>query len=219
MFTAFCPIFGEVKMSTSNTSPFWSGSVADRRMSAGLARNWWAIALRGVAAIVFGLIAIFLPGVTMLSLVLVFAAYMLVDGAMGIVSAVRAARLGEAWTLLAFAGVVNIAAAILAAAWPGITVLVFVMIVAASEIVSGGLMFSSALNLEQDHGRWWLALGGVLSMAFGVILIITPLVGALVLTWWLGIYAIAFGIVLLLLAFRLRSRHVENFGSPAPQNP
>ncbi len=186
-------------------------------MSAGLARNWWAIGLQGAAAIVFGLITIFLPGVTMLSLVMVFAAYMLVDGVTGIVSAVRAARQGESWSLLAFAGIVSIIGGILAVAWPGITVLVFVMIIAASEIVSGGFMFSAAFQLEHDHGRWWLALGGILSIAFGVILILAPLVGAVVLTWWLGAYAIGLGIVLMILAFQLRSRHVDNRGSPASQ--
>ena len=207
-------------MSASGT---WSSNEAAaakcKAKSAVLARNWWAIALRGVAAIIFGLIALFLPGVTMLSLVLVFAAYIIVDGVMGIVSAVRAARQGEAWTLLAFAGVVSIIAGILALAWPQITVLVFVAIVAVSEIVNGGLMMSAAFQLERNHGRWWLAIGGLLSVIFGVILIIAPLIGALVLTWWLGIYASGLGVALLILAFKLRSRHIEGLPAPTPQTP
>lgn len=182
-----------------------------------LAHNWWATGLRGLAAIIFGLIAIFLPGATILSLVLVFAAYVLVDGFAGIVAAVRAAREGEAWGFLAFAGVVNIAAGILAAVWPAITVLAFVVIVGASEIVTGALTFGSAFQLKEDHGRWWLALGGVLSFFFGLFLILAPLFGAVVLTWWLGIYALALGVVLLILAFKLRTKHIEHPTYASPQ--
>ena len=152
------------------------------------------------------MVALALPGVTMLSLVLVFAAYAVVDGVLAIIAAVRSARSHERWGLLVLEGLVDIAAGVLAFLWPGLTILIFVMIVAAWALVTGGLMTAAAFRLHLDHGRWWLALGGLASIAYGVLLIIAPLIGALVLTWWLGAYALVFGVFLLILAFRLRAR-------------
>jgi uncharacterized membrane protein HdeD (DUF308 family) len=171
-----------------------------------LAQNWWAVAIRGVAGIVVGLIALLMPVATMLALTLVFAAYMLVDGVFAIVAALRAARQHDRWGLLALEGVADIVAGAIAVLWPGITVLVFVLLVAAWAIVSGGLMLAAAFQLKIDHGRWWLVLGGAASIIYGVLLVIAPLIGALVLTWWFGAYALIFGIVLLILSFRLRAR-------------
>jgi uncharacterized membrane protein HdeD (DUF308 family) len=175
-------------------------------MSAVLANNWWAVALRGVLAIIFGLIALILPGATMLSLVLLFSAYMLVDGIFAIVSAVRAGRQHERWGLLVLGGVADIVAGVIAFLWPGITVLAFVLLIAAWAIVSGTLMTVAAFRLTIDHGRWWLVLGGIASVVFGVLLVVAPLAGAVVLTWWIGAYALVFGVALLILAFKLRSR-------------
>jgi uncharacterized membrane protein HdeD (DUF308 family) len=148
----------------------------------------------------------------MLSLVIVFSAYMLVDGVAGIVSAVRAARRNDRWGLLAFEGVLNIAVGILAFLWPGITVLAFVLLIAAWAIVSGALMTAAGSRLNIDHGRWWLVLGGLLSLAYGTLLVVTPLIGAIVLTWWIGAYALAFGIALVIFSFRLRSRQHRQAG-------
>lgn len=186
-------------------------------MSAALAQNWWAIALRGIFGIVFGLIALFLPGVTMLSLVLVFAAYMLVDGILAIVSAVRAIRKNERWGLLAFQGALSIFTGIAAAIWPAITVVAFVILVAAWALVSGLLMTAAGFQLNLDYGRWWLVLGGIASLLLGVVLLISPLMGAVVLTWWIGAYALVFGISLLILAFRLRAQRADSPSAPDPQ--
>jgi uncharacterized membrane protein HdeD (DUF308 family) len=171
-----------------------------------LARNWWIFALRGALGIMFGLIALFLPGVTMLSLVLVFSAYMLVDGICAIASGLRAARQGERWGWFIFEGIANLAAGIVAFLLPGLTVLVFVFLIAAWALLSGGLMLGAALRLDADHGRWWLVLGGLASVVYGALLVIAPMIGAVVLTWWIGAYAIVFGVALLLLSFRLKSR-------------
>jgi uncharacterized membrane protein HdeD (DUF308 family) len=199
----------DVSTSYTGHSEFSFLSGADSNMSEALARNWWAMALRGVLAIVFGVIALVLPGVTMLSLVIVFAAYALVDGVLAIVAAVRSARRHERWGLLVLEGVVDIAAGVLAFLWPGLTIVIFVLLVAAWAIVTGALMTAAAFRLQLDHGRWWLALGGLVSLVYGVLLIIAPLIGALVLTWWLGAYALVFGVLLLILAFRLRAKHAE----------
>ncbi len=182
-------------------------------MSALLAQNWWAVALRGVFAILFGLIALFSPGATLLSLVLFFSAYMLADGIFGIVSAVRAAQRHERWGLLVLEGAANIFVGILAFVWPGLTVLAFVMMLAIWSIITGILMVVSAFRLTKAHGRVWLVLGGTVSVLFGVLLIIAPLVGAVVLTWWLGAYAIAFGVALLILGFRLKGRKDGSAGA------
>ena len=146
----------------------------------------------------------------MLSLVIFFSAYMLVDGIAGIISAVRAIRRKEdRWGLLIFEGLLDIAVGVLAFLWPGITVVAFVWLIAAWAIVSGGLMTAAGFRLNIDHGRWWLILGGLLSIAYGTLLIVTPLIGAIVLTWWLGAYALAFGIALVIFSFKLRSRQHE----------
>jgi uncharacterized membrane protein HdeD (DUF308 family) len=182
-------------------------------MIARLAHNWWAIALRGVLAILFGLVALFLPGATMLSLVLLFAAYAFIDGVFGIISAVRAAGKHERWLLLLLEGVVDIIVAAIAVLWPGITVVAFVLLVAAWAIVTGGLMLWAAVRLDTDDTRWWLVLGGIVSLIYGVLLIVAPMIGALVLTWWLGAYALIFGVALLVLAFRLRARQSHSAAS------
>jgi uncharacterized membrane protein HdeD (DUF308 family) len=174
--------------------------------TAALAPNWWLFLLRGILGIIFGCLALIFPGPTMLSLVLLFSAYMLVDGIAGIISAVRAMRRGDRWGLLILEGLLNVAVGIGAFLWPGLTVLAFVLLVAAWALITGGLMTAAAFRLNLEHGRWWLVLGGVLSLAYGVLLILAPLIGAIVLTWWMGAYALAFGVALVIFSFRLRSR-------------
>jgi uncharacterized membrane protein HdeD (DUF308 family) len=156
----------------------------------------------------------------MLSLVILFSAYMLVDGAAGIVSAVRAMRRRDQWGLLIFEGLLNIAVGIAAFLWPGLTVLAFVFLVAVWAIITGGLMMAAGFRLNISHGRWWLVLGGLCSLIYGALLIATPLIGAVVLTWWMGAYALVFGVSLIILSYRLRSRDrrpatPETTGTPA----
>jgi uncharacterized membrane protein HdeD (DUF308 family) len=171
-----------------------------------LVQNWWAFVARGLLAILFGLIALFMPGATMLSLVLVFAAYTFVDGAFAITGAVKSARQHERWGALALEGIVDMLASIAAVMLPGLTVVVFVALVAAWALITGGLMLSASFKLDAQHGRWWLVLGGVASLVYGAALVIAPMLGALVLTWWIGAYALIFGVAMLALAFRLRAR-------------
>ncbi|UGY08551.1 HdeD family acid-resistance protein [Phyllobacterium pellucidum] len=175
-----------------------------------LADNWWVVALRGVLAIMFGVAAFIVPAATMLAFVLVFAAYSLVDGLFSIVLAVRGAREGERWGLLLSNGLFGIAIGIAAAMLPGITVLAFVLMVAAWALVSGGLMLGAAFALKISHGRWLLVFGAIASMIYGVLLLVSPLIGALVLTWWMGAHALIFGVTLLALAFRLRKHRGEH---------
>ena len=174
-----------------------------------LADSWWAVGLRGILGILFGLICLLTPGVAIGAFVILFAAYMFVDGGFAIAAAWKAARTGERWGLLILEGIVDIAAGLVAVVWPAITMVALIWLVAIWAIVSGALMLYAAFMLNRDHGRWWLALGGIASLIFGVLLVIEPLVGAVVLTMWIGAYAVVFGGFLLVLAFQLHSRKEE----------
>jgi uncharacterized membrane protein HdeD (DUF308 family) len=197
-------------MSTAVNDSSGTSNPGTRRseiLRAVLVQNWWAVAIRGVLGIAVGVVAFVMPGPTMLALVLLFAAYMLVDGIFAIIAAIRAGREHERWGLLVLEGLADIVAGAIAVLWPGITVLAFVLLVAAWAIVSGGLVLAATFRLDIEHGRWWFVLGGVASIVYGVLLIVAPLIGALVLTWWFGAYALVFGFALLILSFRLKARH------------
>jgi uncharacterized membrane protein HdeD (DUF308 family) len=199
---------------TDNPYRFNPSSGRSNVLNRALRQNWWLIALRGLLGVIFGVVALIFPGATMLSFVLLFSAYMLVDGVFAIVAAVRAARENARWGYLLLQGIASLATATIAFLWPGITVLAFILLIAAWSIVSGCLMLSAAFRIDERHGRWWLAFGGILSLAYGALLILAPLVGALVLTWWLGAFALVFGVALIILAFRLRLRRNEYPDAP-----
>ncbi len=189
----------------SGPGPATSWLEADtERLNSILAGNWWAVALRGVAAIIFGLLALLAPGPTMLSLVLVFAATMVVDGVLSLIIGLRSVRRRGRWGVFVLQGVASLIAAAVAVLAPGVTIVVFVYLMAGWALVSGVLALIAAVRVRADHGRWWLGLSGVLSILGGLALGFAPLIGALVLTWWLGAYALVFGGSLLALAFRLR---------------
>lgn len=194
---------------TPSPDPILDPAGRSLAMSGLLARNWWAVSLRGAAAILFGLIALFLPIATLGALVLLFAAYLLVDGVLAIVSAVKAARRQERWGLFVLEGVVDFVACAVALFMPGAALFAFVVVAAVWAVISGVLMLMAAFRLHRTHGRTWLAVGGVASMIWGVLLALFPVTGLVVLTWWLGAYAFIFGLALLVLGFTLRSRRAE----------
>jgi uncharacterized membrane protein HdeD (DUF308 family) len=127
------------------------------------------------------------------------------DGVRAITASVRAVRQEERWGYLMLEGVVAIVTAAIALLWPGITVLAFVFLVAGWALVTGVLMIAAAFRLDSVDGRWWLVLGGIVSLLYGGALAAAPLGGAVVLTWWLGAYALVFGVALLVAGFKLRS--------------
>lgn len=167
--------------------------------------SWQAIALRGVAGVVFGLLAVFAPVTTALSLVLVFSIYLMADGFLAIASAFRAMRDRHSWGLLAVEGVANILASLILFFMPGLGMVAFVAIVAVWALFAGGVKLVTAMRRGPVPARGWLAFSAVVSLLFGIVLILAPMVGAAVLTWWLGVYGLVFGVVLLFLAFQLRS--------------
>jgi uncharacterized membrane protein HdeD (DUF308 family) len=174
-------------------------------MSTMLARNWGWVALRGVLALVVGAIALAIPLAALGGLVLVFGVYSIIDGGAAIASAIRAARADERWGWLLVEGVIDFGAAAVALFLPGIAIAWFVIIIGIWAIFSGGAMVIVAFRLHTDHGRIWLGLGGALSVIWGVLLLLQPGIGALVMTMWFGAYALVFGVILVILAFRLRS--------------
>ena len=195
---------------TASTTP------ADRAHARciGLTRNWWALAVRGGAAVLFGVVAVLLPGEAIITLALLFSAYLLTDGAFAIVTGVRAARRGERWWSFVLEGAADITAAVITLLWPGLTVVAFVALTAAWAVISGALMLIASRRLTEQLGRWMLVLGGVLSLLWGVMLIAAPFAGAIVLTWWMGAYALLFGVTLIGLSVRLRSRRRAEGGVP-----
>jgi uncharacterized membrane protein HdeD (DUF308 family) len=175
-------------------------------MTISLARNWWALVIRGLVAIVLGLVTLAWPGITIGALVLLFGVYAFVDGIFSLVGAIRAIRSHERWGALVFEGIAGIAAAAITVLWPAITALALVYIIAAWALITGGMEIAAAVRLRQYiSGEWLLALGGVASIIFGLVAIILPLVGALAIALIIGVYAIVFGAILIALGMRLRS--------------
>jgi len=172
-----------------------------------LTRNWWALALRGIFAILLGLAAFVLPGVTLAVLVALFGAYAVVDGVLAMIAGVRAAERHERWWSPVLKGLAGIIAGVLAFIWPALTVLALLYLIAGWAIVTGVLEIVAAVHLHRAHGEWLLILNGVLSILFGLFVIVWPGAGVLTLVWMIGVYAIVFGTVLLVLAFRLRNLH------------
>jgi uncharacterized membrane protein HdeD (DUF308 family) len=178
-----------------------------------LARNWGMVAVRGVVALLFGLLTLFRPGISLAALVLLFGAYALVDGLFEVWSAV-ANRHGEPhWVALVFGGLAGIAVGVITFLMPGITAIVLLYLIAAWAIVRGVAEIVMAIQLRKVlSGEWLLALAGVVSVVFGLFLIASPGAGALAVVLWIGFWAAVLGVVLIALAFRLRkwNRAVES---------
>jgi uncharacterized membrane protein HdeD (DUF308 family) len=177
------------------------------RMSADtLSGNWWAVALRGLAALLFGILTLMSPGISLAALVLLFGAYALVDGVLAIVAAFRHRRAGEKWWVVALGGIAGIAAGIITLLVPAITALVLVYVIAARAIVVGAMELTGAIRLRKViKGEWLMALGGVASIVFGILVAIYPGVGALTIVLWIGAFSLVIGAMLIGLGFRLRS--------------
>lgn len=171
-----------------------------------IAKNWWSLVLRGLAAIMLGLITIVWPGITLGALVLLFGAYALIDGLLSLAGAVRAAENHERWGALLFEGLAGIAAGIVTFAWPAITALTLVYVIAAWALITGVFEIAAAVRLRKVlPGEWLLALSGFASLILGILMIAVPLAGALAIALWVGVYALVFGALLIALGLRLRS--------------
>lgn len=174
-------------------------------LAAILARNWWVLLLRGLVAIAFGVLAWIQPGITIAALVLLFGAYTLVDGVLGAWTAIAGRKEHEHWWVLLLWGVVGIAVGVMTFVAPGVTAFALLFYIAIWAVATGVLQIVAAVRLRKEiAGEWLLALGGLASVVFGVLLMAQPGAGALALVWLIAAYAVVFGIVLVLLAFKLR---------------
>ena len=170
-----------------------------------LTLNWWLLALRGLAAILFGVLAFMWPGITLWSLVILFGAYAFVNGLLSLILAAKAPKGYPKFGSLILSGVLGLLAGILTFFWPALTALGLLIMIAWWAIVTGVLEIIGAIRLRKEiTGEWLLVLAGLASVAFGVLLLLMPGPGALVLVWWVGAYALVFGILLLVLAFKMR---------------
>ena len=168
-------------------------------------RHWWAVALRGVMAILFGLMALFWPHLTLGVLVIFFGAFALVGGIFAVVAALGDRGVHDRWGMLLAEGVVGIAIGLVTFFWPLITALILLYLIAIWAIVTGVLEIAVAVWMHRAAGNeWMLLLGGIASLLFGVLLAELPGVGLLALTWVIGIYALIFGVLLLFLGFQWR---------------
>jgi len=165
-----------------------------------LAQHWWVVLLRGLAAIAFGLIAFARPGIGIQVLVLVWGAYALVDGLFEIMAGAR-----TKYTSLVILGVLGVAAGIVTFFWPGITAVALLYIIAFWAIFAGILQIAAAIRLRKEvQGEWLWILSGVCTVILGVLLIANPGAGALSVMWLIASFAVAWGILLVILAFKLK---------------
>jgi len=179
-----------------------------------LAKCWWLLLLRGIAAVLFGLLAFIWPGLTLVTLVLLYGAFALVDGVISLAAAFTgSAKPVPTWWLVVV-GLLGIAAGIVTFAWPGITAILLVLFIGAWALVHGIFEIIGAIKLRKEiDNEWMLILGGALSVLFGLIVLIAPGAGALGLIWAIASYSIVFGILFIALALRLR-KHSHPTGVP-----
>ena len=166
--------------------------------------NWWALAIRGIFAIIFAVIAFVWPGITAAALVLLFGAYALIDGIFALVAALRAARHHGPSAALVFEGVLDLVIATIVFFWPIEALVAIIYFIAIWAVISGIALIAAGIALIRVNGEWLLVLSGIISILFGIILFGLPGAGVVFLSWSLGIYALLFGIVMIGAAFRLR---------------
>jgi uncharacterized membrane protein HdeD (DUF308 family) len=181
------------------------------------AGHWWALALRGAIAILFGLAALLRPDIALEALILLFGAYALVDGVFSIVGVFGGTRGGTPRWLLFIEGVAGILAGLIAFVLPGLTAILLLYLIAAWAIVKGISEIAMAIRLRKEiRGEWAMIVGGALSVLFGVILaVIGPVAGLFSLIWLIGIYALVFGIMILITAFSVRARDSGSADRPS----
>ena len=170
-----------------------------------ITRNWWMLVLRGVCAILFGVLAFTRPGLTLGALILLWGIYAFADGIIAFTAAFSGAGIAPWWVLI-LEGLVGVAAAAAAFLIPGITALVLLYIIAVWAIVKGLFEIAAAIQLRKEiDNEVWLGLAGLASVFFGIVLFARPGVGVLAVVWLIGMYAIAFGVFLVALGFRVRT--------------
>ena len=170
-----------------------------------LHRSWWLLLLRGIIAVAFGVATFVWPQISLLSLILVYGVYAVADGVLALIAAIRGGGIAPRWWL-ALGGVVSILAGGLAFAWPGLTALVLVYLIGFWSIMRGIIEIVGAIRLRKEiANEWTLIAAGVLSVIFGLILVFAPGAGAMGLLWLIAAWAVLFGLLLIWVAFKVRT--------------
>jgi len=178
----------------------------ETRLSSIIARSWWLLLLRGLAAIAFGILTWFQPGISLAALVLLFGAYAMADGILGVWTAITERNRHEDWWVLLLWGLVGIGVGVMTFIAPGVTTFALLFYIAIWAIATGVLEIVVAIRLRKViTGEWLLILAGLASVVFGVLLMARPGAGALAVLWLIASYAIVFGVLILVLAFNVRS--------------
>jgi uncharacterized membrane protein HdeD (DUF308 family) len=179
-----------------------------------LAKNWWMLAVRGALGILFGIVAIVLPGIALAALILVFGAYAFVDGVFAIGTGMRKDEShARDWSLIVV-GIAGVVAGIFALVSPALTAIALLFVIAAWAIVRGVFELIAAWRLRgAGRGIWALAVSGAVSLAFGILIYVSPGAGALAIIFWIGAWSIVMGAALLVMAFRLRGMFQDRAGA------
>lgn len=193
-----------------NTSVGVQRTLPSSTMIDNLASNWWLMLLRAIAAIVFGVLAFVWPGITLLSLVLVYGIYAIADGIFALLAAWRGEGGAQSRWWLIIVGLLGLAAGLLTFIWPPITAIALILFIGVWSLVHGVFEIVGAIRLRKEiDNEWMLILSGIVSVLFGLVAIFMPGTFALAFTWVIGAYAILFGILFAAFAFRLRKHHAK----------
>jgi uncharacterized membrane protein HdeD (DUF308 family) len=186
-------------------------------MTKSLSQNWWLVVLRGILAILFGILAFVWPQITWLTLIIMFGVYAIVDGLIAIVSGLSRTRESSRWWVFLLEGLIGIGAGIVALVWPGVTSLVLIYMIASWALITGILEIAAAIRLRNEiSNEWVLGLGGLISIGLGVLLFFQPAAGGLAIIWTIAAYALIFGVLLVILGFRLRNWKSPDTREPIP---
>lgn len=177
----------------------------DKQLLDSLKQGWWLLLIRGIAAIVFGLLAFFMPGLTLVFLLIAFAAFTLVDGVFAMITAFRRRSQDTRWWAWLLEGLLSVGVGVIVLLFPALSAVAFAICIAVWAVFAGILRIIAAINLRhQIEGEWALGISGALLILWGILMGLMPGVGALSLAWMIGSFSILIGIAFCILAFRLR---------------
>jgi len=175
-------------------------------MTKSLSQNWWLVVLRGILAILFGILAFVWPQITWLTLIVMFGVYAIVDGIVALVTGFSRTGASARWWVFLVEGLISIGAGIVALVWPAVTSLVLIYMIASWAVITGILEIAAAIRLRNEiSNEWVLGLGGLVSIGLGALLFFQPAAGGLAIIWTIAAYALIFGVLLVILGFRLRN--------------
>jgi uncharacterized membrane protein HdeD (DUF308 family) len=191
-----------------------AGTERRTKMLEMLSRYWWAFVVRGIFAILFGILAYAWPGITLATLIIFFGAYVLIDGILLVIKTIgKWGERDDRWLLL-LEGLLGIGIGVITFVAPGITAVALIFFIAAWSLATGVLEIATAIRLRKEiRGEGWMILSGIASIVFAILVMFFPGVGALGLLWLIAAYAIIFGVLLVILGLRLRGHRSRPKGA------